>query len=674
MRIGFYLRLAVDNIKKNKRLYLPYMVTCMVTIMVYYMMKSLSLNPAMSKMYGGGYIAYILELGSHVIELFALIFLFYTNNFLMRQRKKEFGLYNILGMGKKHLAVVLFGETLIVLAVCCVCGLVCGMALDKAMYLLGAKIIGTEEITLGFFVSPKAVAAAFCLPGIVLLLLFVKNVLALGISKPIELLRGGSVGEKEPKAKWFLALLGAAMVGWAYYVALTTTNPLSALVLFFAAVVMVILGTYLLFTAGSITVLKLLRRNKRYYYRARHFISVSGMIYRMKQNAIGLANICILSTMVLVMVSTTTSLMVGVEGIIHNRFPCDIDFYGTDRTPQDDTNAAAYRQAEDICREIGMTVTGSMEYRYMLVEAILCGDTFLTDENAIEDLVYDGSAGYMGNLANVVELSFVPLSDYNRIAPEDATELGSHEALVCVNRGRYGEQTVHACGRNYTVREERRSVFGNGHLASNISTTYFVIVRDEEWEQIIQATVQAWGAENVEITHFFGLDLSGSEADRIEAANRIKDGIAGTFQGFAEMRMGQRASFMSLYGGLFFLGMFLGLLFIMATVLIIYYKQISEGYEDRERFVIMQKVGMTQAEVKSAIHSQVLTVFFLPLLMAGVHTTVAFPIVSQLLRMLNMMDTGLYLCCMVVCYLVFAVMYVLIYNLTAKTYYRIVRW
>ena len=323
MRTGFYLRLALNNIRKNRGTYFPYILTCAVTVMMFYMVKSLSLNPGIRQLTGADTIAYTMALGARIIGLFALIFLFYTNSFLMKRRKKEFGLFNILGMEKKHLAKVLFLETFITVLISLCMGIVFGIVLDKFMFLVLTKIIG-GSVVLGFFVSGEVIRTTAVLFCIIYALIYAKSVLTIGISKPIELLRGGNVGEREPKAKWVLALLGAVMLGIAYYLALTIKNPVASLNAFFIAVLLVIAATYLLFTAGSIVVLKLMRKNKGFYYKSKHFISVSGMIYRMKQNAVGLANICILSTMVLVTVSSTTSMMVGLDDIQHTRYPNNI--------------------------------------------------------------------------------------------------------------------------------------------------------------------------------------------------------------------------------------------------------------------------------------------------------------------------------------------------------------
>ena len=658
MRIGFYTRLAVNNIRKNGRTYLPYIFTCVITVMMFYLVKSLSLNPGLSMVSGAETVTYTMELGSNIVGLFAYIFLFYTNSFLIKRRKKEFGLFNMLGMEKKHLALVLFLETLITTVVSLCLGLVLGVALDKAMFLLITRAIG-GDVTLGFFISPKAFTDTGLLFGILFLLIFLKSVFTVGTANPIELLHGGNVGEKEPKAKWFLAIVGLVLMGIGYYIALTIQNPVAAVSFFFVAVILVIIGTYLLFTAGSITLLKLLRKNQRFYYRTKHFISISGMIYRMKQNAVGLANICILSTMVLVMVSSTSCMMVGMEDLICTRYPND---FGITSSDTDSRNEEFFAQVDALCEDLGVTVTGKVRYSNMIFTVGEQNGEFITDSDAVS---------LMPDMESFRLLVFLPLSDYNASTGEDRV-LEEKEMLFYSSRVKYPRDSVEVFGEEYHITERLKKFSGRGIIAANILSSYYCVVRDEEFTELAVIVERQTGEKDL-IETYYGFDTSAEE----ELQQRLLYGISDMksaygLNGYMETRLNSRASFMSLYGGIFFLGICLGLLFIMATVLIIYYKQISEGYEDRERFVILQKVGMTQAEVKSAIRSQVLTVFFLPLIVAGIHVAVAFPLITLVLALMNMINVQLFLICTVVCFLVFVVMYILIYSLTAKTYYRIV--
>ena len=657
MRIGFYTRLAVNNIRKNSRTYLPYIFTYIMTVMMFYLVKSLSLNPGLSMVRGAETLAYTMRLGSNIVGLFAYIFLFYTNSFLIKRRKKEFGLFNMLGMEKKHLAIVLFLEALITTVVSLCLGLVLGVALDKAMFLFITRVIG-GDVKLGFFISQKTFTDTGLLFGILFLLLYLKSVFTIGTANPIALLQGGNVGEKEPKAKWFLALVGLVLMGIGYYMALTIQNPVTAVEFFFVAVILVIIGTYLLFTAGSIMILKLLRKNQRFYYKTKHFISISGMIYRMKQNAVGLANICILSTMVLIMVSSTSCMMVGMEDMIHTWYPNDFGITSHDTDPR---NEELFLQVDALCEELGIPVTGKSRYSDMMLTVGELNGDFITDSDALR----------MPDADSFRMLVFIPLSDYNTSTGEERV-LEEKEMLFYSSRVKYPRDSVQLFGEEFHIIERLKKLSGYENYMTNILSSYYCVVRDEEFMELAAVIERETGEKDL-IETYYGFDTPADEELQQKLINSISDVISRFgLNGKLETRLDNRNLFMSLHGGIFFLGICLGLLFIMATVLIIYYKQISEGYEDRERFVILQKVGMTQAEVKSAIRSQVLTVFFLPLIVAGIHVAVAFPLITLVLALMNMINVQLFLICTVVCFLVFVVMYILIYSLTAKTYYRIV--
>lgn len=403
----FYPKLAASGLKKNRRLYIPYLLTCIFTVAMFYIVKSLSLNPGLSDMIGDATMTFTMKFGCVVIGLFALIFLFYTNSFLMKQRKKEFGLFHILGMEKHHLYRLIAWENLYAAIFTLTAGLLFGIALDKAMFLLVSRMIG-GEIPLGFFLSPRAVVETMVLFLGIYTLIFLNALRQIKTANPIELLHAGNMGEKEPKAKWFMAILGLLCTGAGYYLAITTENPVTSLFLVFVAVILVVIGTYLLFTAGSIALLKVLKSHKGYYYKTRYFISVSGMIYRMKQNAVGLANICILSTGVLLMVACTTSLMVGMEDIIRSRYPNQLALYADDENLE--TAGEAVEAVKQLQKESGIEATQEVEYRYLAFGAILQEDTFLVTREI-----------KLTEMDSVQSLMFVPLEDYNKAMGENKT-------------------------------------------------------------------------------------------------------------------------------------------------------------------------------------------------------------------------------------------------------------
>lgn len=655
----FYPKLAASGLNKNRRLYIPYLLTCMFTVAMFYIVKSLSLNPGLSDMVGDTTMTFTMDFGCVVIGLFALIFLFYTNSFLMKQRKKEFGLFHILGMEKRHLYHLLAWENLYATISTLAAGLLVGIAMDKAMFLLVSRMVG-GKIPLGFFLSKRAVVETVVLFLWIYAFIFLNALRQIKTASPIDLLHAGNVGEKEPKAKWLIAIVGLLCTGAGYYLAITTENPVTSLSLAFVAVILVVIGTYLLFTAGSITLLKILKNHKGYYYKTRHFISISGMIYRMKQNAVGLANICILSTGVLLMVACTTSLMVGMEDIIRSRYPNQFALYTDDENL--DTAREAVDAVKQLQKESGIEVTKEMEYRYLAFSSILQGDTFcvtregnLTDMDAIQNLM------------------FVPLEDYNKAAGEEK-ELKPGEVLLYSNRAAYEYPSMKIFDQKYVVKERLKSFPGNGIIAANIANTQFLVMPNmEDIQELYKKQKEVFTDIAGKIRIYYGFDTRAGEEEQKEFQKAVYDVMAKQgYHGNVESSVEARQGFMGLYGGFFFIGIFLGLLFVMATVLIIYYKQISEGYDDKERFAIMQKVGMSREEVRASIRSQVLTVFFLPLITAGIHVAAAFPMFNKILIIMNMENTEMYAVCTGICFLVFAAMYVMIYSVTARTYYRIV--
>ena len=659
MNNRFFSKLAASNIKKNGKAYIPYILSCVMTVALFYIVKSLSYNPGLKNMVGSSTMMTMMSMCSVIIALFAIVFLFYTNSFLMKRRKKEFGVFNILGMEKSHIAKTMAWENFYVTLISIVGGLVIGLALDKAMFLLIAQVLN-EEITLGFFISDKAIISTIVMFCIIFLLILLNSIRQIHTANPIELVTAGNAGEREPKTKWVLAILGLLSLGAGYYIALTIENPLTALVYFFFAVILVIIGTYMLFTAGSIALLKILRKNKKYYYKTKHFTSISGMIYRMKQNAVGLANICILSTAVLVMVSSTSSLMLGLQDVIATRYPNDFVVYSNETS--EERAYESFDTIRELQEEQNLNVTSEREYRYLVFPAFINGDTF--------EVTRDANFSSLGNLNNLI---FVSLSDYNRVMGTDKT-LAENEVLIYSDRLQFDSPTLKIFDREYSVKEKIDEFIGNGLIVAVAANTQFIVIPDgPDIDELYALQKEALSDGASEIQYYYGFNSDADEeTQRIFYRTLLEDYVGHGYEGTIESKADSRSEFVGLYGGFFFIGIFLGVLFIMATVLIIYYKQISEGYDDKQRYEIMQKVGMTHQEIKNSIRSQVLTVFFLPLIVAGIHIAVAFPIINKLLALLNLLNVQLFLTCTVVCYVVFAVMYLLIYLLTARTYYKIV--
>ena len=658
----FYFRLAFDNLKKNAKMYIPFVLSCILTIMMYYMVSSLSMNPNMMNMIGGDVMQQILSLGIYVITVFAVIFLFYTNSFLIKRRKREFGLFNILGMEKKHLSIVIALESMIVFLVSMVLGIGIGILLDKAFYLLIAKMLNAS-IALEFYISYQSIVNSIILFLIIFVLMYLFSLIQINLSNPIELLHGDQHGEKEPKTKWLLALIGLICLGTGYYMSVSIQDPVTAFAFFMVAVILVVIGTYMLFTAGSIVILKLLRKNKRYYYKTNHFISVSNMIYRMKQNAVGLGNICILSTMVLVMLSTTISLWVGMNDIIETRFPRDI----TVSIISVDSNQALYT-IDDMnyaIEQAGIQTDEELVYRTLSVSAINKGNTYTFGNENMS----------LQDISNVVVLYFITLDDYNRTEGTNVS-LAPDEVLVFPSGKQFDHKTIDIASNTFKVKGILDSIKADSNYSANLQNSMFVVVDSMDTLFMIDdLQKQAYGDNASYIHTSYDFNLNKSEGMSVKEAT---DALIANYPGdttymMVDTQEGNYEDLLSLYASFLFIGIFLSFLFIMATVLIMYYKQITEGYEDKKRFEIMKKVGLDKREVKKTINSQVLTVFFLPLVVAAIHIVFAFPMIEKMLRLLYLDNTNLYIMTTVICFGVFALVYVLIYFLTSKVYYGIVR-
>lgn len=658
----FYFRLAFDNLKKNAKMYIPFVLSCILTIMMYYMVSSLSMNPNMIEIVGGDIMQQILSLGIYVITVFAVIFLFYTNSFLIKRRKREFGLFNILGMEKKHLSIVIALESMIVFLVSMVLGIGIGILLDKAFYLLIAKMLNAS-IALGFYISYQSIVNSIILFLIIFVLMYLFSLIQINLSNPIELLHGDQHGEKEPKTKWLLALIGLICLGTGYYMSVSIQDPVTAFAFFMVAVILVVIGTYMLFTAGSIVILKLLRKNKRYYYKTNHFISVSNMIYRMKQNAVGLGNICILSTMVLVMLSTTISLWVGMNDIIETRFPRDI----TVSINSVDSNQALYT-IDDMnyaIEQAGIQTEDELVYRTLSVSAFNQGNTYTFGNENMS----------LQDISNVVVLYFITLDDYNRTEGTNVS-LAPDEVLVFPSGKQFDHKTIDIASNTFKVKGILDSIKADSNYSANLQNSMFVVVDSMDTLFMIDDLQKQEYGDNASYIHTsYDFNLSKSEEMSVKEAT---DALIANYPGdttymMVDTQEGNYEDLLSLYASFLFIGIFLSFLFIMATVLIMYYKQITEGYEDKKRFEIMQKVGLNKREVKKTINSQVLTVFFLPLVVAAIHIVFAFPMIEKMLRLLYLDNTNLYIMTTVICFGVFALVYVLIYFLTSKVYYGIVR-
>ena len=670
MNSNIYRKLAVTNLKNNGKSYLPYVLASAFSVMMYFIMDNLYRNRSLVEK--GSLLASMLSYAASVLLIFSVIFLFYINSFLIKRRKKELGIYNILGMEKGHLAKMLFLESVMTTAASIIGGILAGVLLGKLVYLILLKILHMGG-KIEYRVSLSSAGMTTILFGVIFILIFLYNLLQMKISNPIELLRGGNTGEREPKTKWIMTIIGIFCLAGGYYIALTTKEPLAALGKFFIAVILVIVGTYFLFMAGSIAFLKILRNKKSYYYKMKHFTAVSGMIYRMKQNAVGLANICILSTMVLVMVSMTVSLYGGMNDVIATRFPYEAKITGSgiDQNEED--------QIEEIVNDITVKnhTDSTSQIRFHKGEFT----TVYNDKAKKFDMMAAGN--YTDS--NVSELVMIPLSDYNQIEGKNV-KLNENEILLYHRNNKNSDienkkdkEVIQLGDRSCTVAAELDSLTIAKADATNTVDGWYVVVKDSSI--ITSHLKEVYESSNIydELKEYYGkiqysysFNLNGSSENRIKTEKSIQEQLQKDFtQCSIESRELSRKNFYELYGGFLFIGIFLGIIFLMATTLIIYYKQISEGYDDRERYQIMMKVGMSRKEVKQSIRSQVLLVFFLPLIMAVIHLAFAFRIITKLLSVLNLTNVSLFFMCTVGTVAVFTIIYVCIYIITAREYYKI---
>ena len=671
MRKGIFSKLAVQNIRNNKSTYIPYMITCIFCIAMIYMMEFLRDCPTLDQaVRHAAEVRMILSTGEVVVVIFCVIFLIYSNSFLMKRRQKEIGLYNILGLERNHIGIVLLLETIFTTILSLTGGIAIGILASKLSLLLLLRLLHIPAV-LGFYISTKGIITCLLMFGAIFLLILLLNLRRIHLSRPVELLRGNNTGEREPKAKWLMALLGFICLGIGYYLAITTASPIKAITIFLLAVILVMAGTYLLFTAGSIVILKFLRRRKSFYYKTGNFISISGMLYRMKQNAIGLASICILSTGVLLMISMTVSIYFGMNDIMVNRYPYDTDISITGVSKEE--CQTAIETFEKAISDNKVPVAKKAEEIYLtIISHIDHGQIQIAEPNTLSD---SGS---------VLTLSLLRKSEYEKLTGTDSA-LQDGEILAWASNMTEKSDSLTVNDSVFTVKkwlDDSPLTCGHDIVYGNA----VFVVTDSDFEKFDEMRTEMYKNTSAtpagqDLTVHLGLNITGSDETKIAYGTPVLDAIKalqdnGQLSDNSWITSGIRAQEYDSYyadnGSLLFIGIFLGSLFLLGTAMIIYYKQISEGYEDQNRFEIMQKVGLSHREVKSSIRRQILMVFFLPLLMAMLHISMAFPLIRRMLLLFGMTNTRLFIGCTAGTVLIFALVYGLIYLMTAKSYYHIV--
>lgn len=661
MNNKMYLNLALSNIKKNSKTYIPYMIACIGSITMFYIMNAISFNVSISLIAGKEFLSLILRFGDYIIGIFSLIFLFYTNSFLIKRRKKELGLYNILGMEKKHIAKVLTLEVTFISIFTIVIGLIVGVITSKLMFLILLKIL-RFGFTTNFVIPCNSLLITTILFLAIFFLTLLNNLRQIHLSKPIELLKGNNLGEKaEPKTKWILTIIGFITLSFGYFLALTIESPFTAMSMFFVAVILVIIGTYSLFTAGSIVILKFLRKNKKFYYKTSNFINVSGMIYRMKQNAVGLANICILSTAVLVTLSTTVSLYIGVEDVLSNRFPKNVSLTVHNVNSEIIKNINSIIEKESNNLNIETTDVNSYSFsKFTLAEKdgkfLSLGESLnLNDDNYIYDFFFITLDEYLQNNNDPITLN-----------KDEVLIFTSDEKLQNLN-------TFNIQNKEYKIKSHLDKLTLGMEFKKEINQQNYIIISDLEELTSLHEGLYKGTDRPFELSYSYDFNTSSSPEEEIELVASLHSAFNNeNFNYYVDSLENSKSDFFMIYGGLLFIGIFLGLLFTMATVLIMYYKQVSEGYEDKVRFEVMQKVGLSKKEIRKSISSQVLLVFFLPIVTAVIHIAFAFKMISKMLAVFNLTNMPLFLTCTLGTILAFTLIYGIAYYLTAKSYYKIV--
>ncbi len=668
MHKALYPRLAAQNIWRDARFYGPYLLTILCTVAAFYITYTLAGAQDLPQYTRYAYLSMFMTIGCWVIGLFSVIFLFYTNGFLIKRRKKELGLYNVLGMGKRHIACVLGMETLYFALAGIVGGILLGMLLQKLVTLLLFRLMRLEGSGFGFYISPGAIGATVIWFGCILLVNLLVNLRRIHVQNPLETMREGSAGEREPKTRLLLAVAGVICLGGGYAISLLVRDAIEAFAFYFVAVFLVIIGTYCLFTAVSIAVLKALRANKGFYYRPQAFITVSGMLYRMKRNAVGLANICILSTMVLVMVSGTLALFLGTSDAVQRMYPGDInlevrynDLSGEPFQPD-----AMLDAVEQTIQEQGLAVADVRTTSYLSLSI---------------DWTADGSAQL--NPSGGSALYAMTADAYAAQTGQARPVLQPNEALVRIwyDLGDSLDILSDSGTLTYAVQPGGETIpllpVETGTESQNVA----IVVADEAALLRLAQAAQTPDGQTSPMRWHAYIDTTGTDAQKIACAQALSDWNAvdngqdtGQWHYYAVVSQADRAGEMyALNGGFFFLGVFLGLVFLLAAVLILYYKQISEGYEDCERYQIMQKVGLDKKMVRRSVNAQILVVFFLPLAVAAIHVAFDFRLMVQLLSLFGLSNVPLTLACTVGSLLGFALLYGGVYWLTARAYYRIVQ-
>lgn len=666
MKTNYFSRLAWSGIKNNRNLYIPYVLSSAGIVCIYYIMIFLSSSPVLNGMFGARTSIYMLELGSNVLLIFSMIFLFYINSILVRRRLKEFGLYNVLGMNKRSLSGIWACESLMSSGISILIGLISGIVFSKLAELLFFRMIHTE-IDFSFTFSISSLIQTMFYFLLLFFIVFLRSLIIIKRNNPLDLMKSESVGEKPPRVNWVLAFIGILLLAVAYIFAISIKKPITVLPMFFLAAGMVIIATYLIFTTVSVALCRILKNNKKYYYKPSHFISVSSMAYRMKRNGMGLASICVLSTMVMVMLTGSASLYFGQKALLNRAYPQEniftLEYNSFENAGEELINYTETIFSKSFTQN-DVIPTGVINYRYTTIIGDFSGNSFSVDRS-------EDANKYEANS----QIAFIPVSDYNKIL-NTSIVLQENELLVYPQYAKYNESSLLIGDMKFTITNKLDSFFDCMNFSENGVFTPIFVIDDVAYTSLIADVSKMINNNACTSGYFFGYELNCSVEKQLsllmEVSSEINEGNTSPFSVYFGNRTSSEKDYIDLFGGLLFFGVLFSVVFICATILIIYYKQVSEGHEDKTRFEIMQKIGMTKKEIRKSINSQMITIFSLPVLLATLNFLAVIPMIYRLSNLFAFYNLSLIVKIAFITSIIFMLLYVIVYKITSNTYFELV--
>ncbi len=653
MKKHIYWSLALQSLKKNYRISLPFLGGSVIMTAMFYSITSLAFNPELTQTFGGNVMQELLGFGERIMMLFTLIFFFYLNSVLFKNRRQENGLFTILGMEKSHLIRIQIYQILILFVGTIGVGLLLGIGLDKILFMLILRFSGMDP-SFGFYISQEGLQDTILWIGLCYLSILIWSIVSTLRCNPLESLHGKQVGEKPIKNRWLLAFFGFLCLGSGYALALWVKDPIAALIYFFVAVILVILGTYLLFAFGSTVIVQILQNNKRFYYQPSHFVSVSTMRYRLKQNGMALANIAILSTMVLVALSTTTALLAGIDSSLDHQYPRNFIVNLVSSYP--------ISSSEDALVPGLNTINGLMSTQDIEEKVLTIAQEYGLNPTNPEVILRDGLV-VSTEEGSSFQTPVIDLADFNRLVNGNYT-LTPGEMISLTPEIPTGTIL-------YSQMEENTTPILIKEVVNRPEVLDFLITYLDERQAMLVGDLREVHSENFHVFVLFDSEADESSKSVLDFYHTLEENFPELGVMSVRTRASDKEEILSVYSGILFIGIYLSVLFLLAVILIMYYKQLSEGLEDQRRFAIMQNIGLEAKQIHKIINDQVLVMFFLPLGVALIHLCFAYPMIQKILNMLTMGENRVFLLVSTICFLIFALIYIIIYKLTARTYFKL---